>query len=173
MNKNKRGEMNLIGMFIIVAVTLIVGLVCFQVIAQQVGDSTSTKAYGNTSLAVVVNGTPQYITTCKALSDVIVYNATDAAGFAANGSAIESGNYTFTDNVIYNGALSVKVDPTASNAPFVKTAWKVQGTCQEPDYISDAGGRAMASLIIVMFALAILVVALSPTLRGDLMDMVR
>ena len=166
MNKNKKGEMSGLGLVIIVAVTLIVGLVLFQVIAQEVGDSTNTVTLANQSLtSTVVNGTPQYITNCRALASVVVFNET-------NNVELGSGNYTFTDNSLDStGSLSVKVDPTAT-AGF-KSKWKVSGTCQPTTYIAEAGSRSVAGLIVVMFALAVLVVALSPTLRNDFMDLVR
>ena len=165
---NSKGQMNLVGMLIVVAVTLIVGLVCFQVIAQQVGKSTSTVVLENQSLGVMTNGTALYVTNCRALSDVLIFNATGDVEIEP------AGNYTVTNNVVYNGALAVKVDPLidagARALGYNKGTATIDATCQPLDYIADSGGRAMASLILVMFALAILVVALSPTLRGNLLD---
>lgn len=164
---NKKGQMNLGGMIIVVAITLIVGMILFQAIAQQVGSSTNTVALANQSLTgAAVNDTAQYITNCRALSDVKVFNATGDV-------EVGSGNYTITNNVIYNGALAVQIVPGVSATPalgYKVGVWTIDGTCQPLDYIADSGGRAMANLIVIMFALAVLVVALTPTLRSGIME---
>ena len=166
---NNKGEMNMVGYMIVIAVTLVVGLVLFQVIAQEVGESTSTVTLANQSLTgAAVNDTAQYITNCRALSDVKVFNATGDV-------EVGSGNYTITNNVVYNGALAVQIVPGVSATPelgYKVGVWTIDGTCQPLDYIADSGGRAMASLIVIMFALAVLVVALTPTLRSGVVDMV-
>jgi hypothetical protein len=161
---NNKGEVNYVGVLLILAITLIVGIVLFQVIAQEVGRSTNTVSIANQSLpSTVVNGTAQYITNCRALSGVEVYNETGAA------ILVGSGNYTVTDNSLdTQGNLAVKILPDAS-APY-KSKWKVSGTCQPTTYIADGGARSMAGLIVVMFALALAVVALTPTLREGLLE---
>jgi len=170
---NKKGQMNAqLGMIIIVAVTLIVGVVFFQVIAQEVGSATSTTEMANQSLtAAAVNDTLQYITNCRALSSVIIFNATEDV-------AVESGNYTITNNVLHptTGALCVSVNPTISAAPaagYGEGTWTIDGTCQPLTYIADSGGRAVTNIIVIFFALAIAVVAISPTLRSGILEMGR
>ena len=166
---NKKGQMDGLGMIIIVAVTLIVGVVFFQVIAQEIGSSTNTVEVVNQSLtAAAVNDTLQYVTNCRALSGVIIFNATGDVEVA-------SGNYTVTNNVVHptTGALSVSVNPTISATPdlgYGVGIWKISGTCQPLTYIADSGGRAIANIIIIFFALAIVVVAISPTLRSGVLD---
>lgn len=165
---NKKGQvMNGLGMIIIVAVTLIVGVVFFQVIAQEVGSSTNTVAVANQSLTgAAVNDTLQYITYCRALSSVVMWNATGDVEVA-------SGNYTVTNNVIHptTGALCVSINPTISATPdlgYDLGVWDIDGTCQPLTYIADSGGRAVASIIVIFFALAIAIVAISPTLRSEI-----
>lgn len=168
---NDRGQMNSVSMILVVAITLIVGIVLFQVIAQEVGGSTSTQAIANQSLGNLDNDTVLYVTNCRALSDVAIFNAT-------GDEEVASSNYTVTNNVIHptTGALTVSVTPTVT-AGYL-SAWDVgtatiDGTCQPLDYIASSGGRAMASLIVIFFALAIAVVAISPTLRSGLVNMVK
>ena len=167
---NKKGQMDGLGMIIIVAVTLIVGVVFFQVIAQEIGSSTNTVEIANQSLtAAAVNDTLQYIINCRALSSVVIINAT------GTGIIVDSGNYTITNDVINptTSALSVSVNPTISATPdlgYGVGIWKISGTCQPLTYIADSGGRAVTSIILIFFALAIVVVAISPTLRSGLLD---
>ena len=165
---NKKGEAvsSQVGMVIIIAVTLIVGVVLFQVIAQEVGDSTSTTAIENVSLtAAAVDGTAQYLTGLRSIADVNIFNAT-------NDIEVPDDNYTVANNVIHptTGDLTVSVTPAASGDGFDVGVWTIDGTAQPVTYIADSGGRAMAGLITIFFALAIAVVALTPTLRSNLLS---
>lgn len=158
---DKKGQMGL-GLIIIIAVTLIVGAVFLQSAAQQVGNSVNTISVANESIATVVNGTAQYLTNYRYIEDVVIYNETGDI-------IISSGNYTITNNVVYNGGLAVEILPDASDG--FKSAWQVSGTAQPLTYIPDSGTRAIAGLIVILFALAIAVVALTPTLRSGVMQM--
>jgi len=161
---NKKGQEG-VGMILIVAITLIVGLILFTAIAQEVGTSINTVEVANQSIATVVNDTAQYLTDYRAISGVVIFNETGDA-------IVPASNYTITNNVLNptTGALSVRIVP--STTPDYKSAWKVSGTAQPLTYIPDAGGRALAGLIAIFFALGVLVVALTPSLRGGLMDLI-
>jgi len=167
---NNKGEVK-VGLIIIVAITLIVGVIFFQVIAQQVGESTTLWTIENQSLGAVTNisfgGDPLYMTNCKSMSDVIIFNATE-------GFTIGTGNYTLTNNVVHDGDLTVEISPEATDEMGLNVgSWTIDGTCQPTTYISNSGGRAIAGLIAIFFALAVLVVALVPTLRNEFMELVR
>jgi putative effector of murein hydrolase LrgA (UPF0299 family) len=159
---NKRGEMEtnaMIGGILIAFVAIVVGIALFQSAAQSVGTATNTESVVNTSLTTVVNGTAQYLN-YRAISDVVIYNET--------GGIVGAGNYTITDNVVHNGALSVEIMPNATAG--WKSAWKVSGTAQPTTYIDNAGARSIAGLVIIFAALAIAVVSLTPTLRSGLLE---
>lgn len=158
---NKNGQIG-VGVIMLVFITVILGVIFVQAIAQEVGSSTNTVAVANTSLDTVVNGTTQYLD-YRALSDVVVYNET--------GGIVGSGNYTVTNNVINptTGELSVSIAPDTT--ADLKYAWKVSGTAQPTTYIAEGGGRAMASLIVIMFALAVAIVALAPTTQSKILEM--
>jgi len=153
---NKRGQVE-VGGLIVLAIAVIVGVILLQASAQQVGTVTNTVAVANTSLATVVNGTDQYLTDYRALSDVVVYNET-------GDTLVGSGNYTVTNNVVYNGALAVQIDVDAS--ADVKSAWLVSGTAQPLTYEPTSGGRALTSLIIIMMAIAIVAVVITYVLKA-------
>jgi hypothetical protein len=159
--KKKKGQAGF-GGILVAFISIIVGVTLFVVISQTVGTSTDTVAVANVSLgATVVNGTTQYLTGYVALSDVVIYNETDDA-------LIPSTNYTVTNHVVYNGAEAVSILPQTTSD--LKSVWQVSGTAEPQGYIGGAG-RSMALLIPIFFALLIAVLALEPTLRGGLKDL--
>ena len=145
-----------IGIIVSLFVAIIVGVVLLQSSAQNVGDAVNTVTIANQSLTSnIVNGTPQYLTNIKSISNVVVYNET--------GGIVGAGNYTITNNVIYNGqeAVSIVGDTTAA----YKSKWKISGTAQPLGYIADSGGRSVASLVVILAALAIVAVVLYPSIK--------
>lgn len=162
---NNKGEVGM-GTILIVAVALIVGAVLFQVIAQTVGSSTNTVAVANESLGDASNDTAVYLISYRAISDVEIYNE--------SGDPVPSTNYTVTNNVIdqTTGGLSVLVQPTsAAGAGFTGYEWTISGTAQPTTYIAESGGRAVANLILIFFALMLVAAALYPVYESKLMEM--
>lgn len=169
---NKKGQTEIqLGILLLAFVTIIVGVVLFQVAAQQVGSVTNTDSIANVSLGTVVNGTPVYIITHRGISDVVILNATDEWGFTPNATIIGSGNYTTTNSVVdpTTGGLAIRVDPTATLG--WKSGWQISGTTQPLTYIPDSGSRAVTNLIVIFFALAVMVAALEPTIRMKILEM--
>ena len=165
--KNK-GQMNL-GVIITTAIAIIVGVILFQVVAQQAGESTTLITLSNHSIGTVTNGTDVYLTDYRALSDVVVTNYTGLAILHAN-------NYTITNNVIdpTTGGLSVRVATLMdadTEAGWSATELHINATAQPTTYIDDGGSRSVVGLIAIFFALAIVVIALEPTLRGGALEL--
>jgi len=160
---NKKGQVGQVGTLIMVALTLIVGCILLVASAQNVGQTTQTVNVVNRSLGTQSNTTTLYLTDMKAISDVVVWNTTT--------QLIPAGNYTVTNNVVYNGGLSVSFLPSAL-PDRTNYTWYISGTAQPTTYESNAGGRAIAGLIIIFFALAIGVIALTPALRSGIIDLV-
>lgn len=163
MNKKAENTMSGIGIFMGIFVLVIVGIALFQASAQNIGEASDLTAIANQSIAAVVNDTAQFLTNMRSLSSIVVMNATGTR-------IITAANYTFTNNVINEGALSVRIVPDADVDH--QNAWRISGTAQPLTYIDDSGARSVASLIIIFFALAIGVVALVPVLRSGVMNMV-
>ena len=161
---NKKAEGNMVGVLLVTFVAIVVAIALFLAAAQQVGTATSTQAV-NTTLSLVVNGTPQYLTNYKVLSGVTVYNS------SAEAVTVGAGNYSVNNSLVYNGALAVAVTPTAS-AEF-KGAWRVIATGEPLGYIDSGAGRSVAGIIVIFAALAIAVVAMTPVLRNGVLDLVR
>jgi hypothetical protein len=149
-----------IGTLILTAVALIVGVILLTASSQQVGDVTNTVTLENVSLgAAVSNGVAQYIDDCRLISGVVVYNET-------NDVTVPADNYTITNNVVDgNGNLAISVTPTVV-AHTEKGIWMIDATtCQPTTYDDSSGGRAIAGIIIIMFAIALAIIALYPTLK--------
>jgi len=149
---NNKGQAAVqIGGLIMLAIAVIVGAILLQASAQNVGEVTNTISIANQSISTVVNGTAQYLTNIKSISGVVVLNETGNVVVSAT-------NFTITNNFINpsTGALSVKILPAAGDDYI--SAWQISGTA-EPLTYADSGGRSMATLIIILMALALLSVA--------------
>lgn len=163
---NNKGEVDKgIGMFLVVFVTLIVGLVLFQVVAQQAGSSTTVGSFYNVTYSAGAEGTDILLTGYRTVADVTITNATD-------GASIPSTNYTINNEQVVNGNLVATV--TVGDGQFESVSWNISSaSAQSTTYINDAAARSIVPLIAIFFAMAVLVVALTPSLRNGLMDMVR
>jgi len=145
-----------IGGLIMLAIAVIVGAILLAGSAQNISTVVNTQELNNHSLATVVNGTAQYITGFKSISDVVVLNQTGT-------QVIGAGNYTLTNNVPYNGGVAIMIVPETPDA--YKNAWRVSGTVQPTAY-GDAGARSMTSLIIIMMAMAIAAIAIGYAVKS-------
>lgn len=154
---NKTGQMVGVGALVMLAITIIVGAILLQGSAQNIHATVNQVSVANVSLgAKVVNGTAQYLCDYTSISGVEIYNETGDV-------VIEAANYTVTNNVVYNGAECVKIVPDTDAE--TKSIWKVSGTAQLQGYDDDSGGRTMASLIIIMMALALAVIVVTYVAR--------
>jgi hypothetical protein len=114
----------------------------------------------NQSIGVAVtNLTPQYVTNCRAITSVLIFNATGDV-------RVPVGNYTVENNQVYNGNLAVKITPIAATVGgYNRGIWTIDAVCQPTTYSDDSGARAVAGVIIIMFAIALAIVALYPTMK--------
>ena len=153
---NKKGQMAAIGLIMIVFVTILVGVIIFQQIAQTIGTTTDTYSYNSTT-TFPQNGSSIYITDIRALSSPVLINGSTTA------DVVTAANYTVTNNVVYNGALSVMITSTAdTTSGWNGTTVYVTGTAQPLTYIDDSGGRGVTTIILIFLALAIAIVAMYP-----------
>jgi len=181
MRKNKKGamEFGMVGIIVVVAITLIVGLLLFQVISQEVGKSTNTITLGgaNSNQTILSANVPDAINTkIDLIGQDLIGSATVVN--ATGGQTATSGNYTVGEYVSpTTGVKSIYFeldDPQFTGANLTASGslgLNITYTYGPEGYINNSGARGMAGLIAIMFALALAVVALSPTLRSGLMDM--
>jgi hypothetical protein len=161
---NRKGQMNMIGLLLAAAVLIIVGLVIFHESAAYVGAITTTVSVPNQTVTLPNAGSTLELRGQNIVGTAKICNATGGGGsgcFTANITVAEGlGSDGLTATILsagvnlYNGAL-VNVSYT-----------------YEPDgYIDSAGGRSITLLILIFFGLAIAVVALVPTLRSGVVEM--
>ena len=164
---NKRGQLEHLGIILVVFIAIIIGVALFLVIAQEVGDSTTTEYITNYSLTTGGSaGGTITITEYKSLTGVTIMNMTGNA-------LLNSGNYSIANNQVTDGDLSVVITIDADVTEPVDTTWLLNGTAQRLDYIDDSATRSIAGLIAIFFALAIAVIAIAPTIKGPLGDMLK
>jgi hypothetical protein len=157
----KKAEMGELGMIMAVFIVAIVGITLFLQVARDVGVSTSTVAVANDSLGTVLNNSVVYLTNYQSISGVVIYNDTN--------SVVADTEYSVANNVVYNGALAVQVTVDADDADNqTGNEWFISGTAEPQGYMGGAT-RQMALLIPLMFALAIALVILLPTIKNKIL----
>lgn len=161
---NRKGEIGL-AIIVMAFVTILVGVILFQAIEQEVGKSTTLINVINSTQAWTVN-TTFYISGYKVFNDVTITNA-------SSGHVVPAGNYTVTNNVLHptSGELTVSVIPNGGQDLVLEAtgSWNVSSeNAQTLTYVPESGARSIATLIGIFFALAILIVSLSPTVRESL-----
>ena len=160
---NNKGQMAGVGLIIVVALTVIVGAILIQASAQNVGGVTNNVAIANESFTAANNTNYYPLSGYKACSSVVIYNNTADV-------VIGAGNYTVTNNVIYNGAETVRIAVNYSSAVYAGDGWNISCTAQPDTYINGPG-RSVAGLIVVFMALALLAVVMYPIYKGPLGNM--
>jgi predicted Kef-type K+ transport protein len=174
--ENNRGQI-VIGGLIMIAITVIVGAIILQASAQNIGTMTDKITVtenisvipartSNTSLNVSI---PLSVTNKYASTD---WRYTDCpmSGFTASVNNGDPLTVT-TDYVFTNTGTFVLKDTTATDAIVADAGTNktlVTYTYCPSTYSNDSGSRAVAGLIIIMIALAIAVVAMSPVLQNKL-----
>lgn len=161
---NKKGQVEGIGMFVTVAILVILGTIILTASASNVGQVTQLTNFVNRTLGECTNQTSTtfYLTDLRDITDVIIWNETT--------SLVAAANYTLTSNLVHNGGLAVSILPI--NTSGINYTWFISGTGQPTTYETNSGGRAIAGIIILFAALAVAVVALTPALQSKILDYV-
>lgn len=170
---NRKGQEGAggVGILIGIAITLIIGAVLLVPTAQYVGTATTTGTSTNKSFTMPANGSTSDLTPCGQLntSAVVIYNYTMSA--ASNDT---TGNYSITQATSpTTGYLATRITCNGVTANYF-CGYMANVTCtfQPEGYITDAGGRTIAGLIVIFFALGIGVIALIPTLKNKVLELV-
>lgn len=157
--------MKLLGGFIMGFVTVIVALSLFSGgIASNVNSVTTTRTITNASL-----GSPSADATQNlegiAASSVVVSNAT-------GGEAVPATNYTISNYVVDSTGL-LTAQYTQNAGAYAGQALNISYVYEPEGYATDAGSRAVSSLILIFTALAILVIGVMVAINKDLLNMMR
>lgn len=166
---NKKGQIG-VGTLMVAFIGILVGVIIFQTIAQQVGTTTNTIEVIGDQETAAVNGASFYLTNYRAISSFVAYNLTNGTAIASGGHIvlIDDGNYTVNNDVVYNGALAVNI--SVDDALYESETWNLSYTAQPLTYIANSGARSMTSLIVIFFALLVASVALAPVIQSKVLD---
>jgi len=159
---NKKGEMQGgIGMLIMVAITLIVGLILLSDgIAGNVAQvSTTTTASNVTYTLPAAAGDSIDLTGQEYISGIRVYNETGATQIL-----IPATNYTIGETVSETTGVKT-VSLTLNEVDYQGISVNVTYVYGVEGYADSSGARAIAPIIVIFTALALAVVAIYPALR--------
>lgn len=166
--KSKKGEIG-IGTFVMAFIGIIVGVTLFLTIAQTVGNSTTTRVYSsaveNYTFTIPANGSSVDWACQDLLTTPIVYNR-------SADHILGAGNYTVGERISpTTGVKTVYFQSNTVPANLQGAGANATFTCGPFGYINDSSARSVTGLITIMFALAIAVIALVPSLRSGILQM--
>lgn len=167
---NKKGQAGTIGLVMIVTITVIVGLVLLTGTAPFIGTATQTGTFtGQVTPSGLLPGID--LTGQELITLTSVINGSGAAVDCTANFTIAEGVSPRTGTkriIMQNTSLGTQACGNGGAASKINLTY----TYGPEGYIDDAGGRAIAPLILIFFALAIAVVALIPSLRSGLKDFI-
>ncbi len=166
MNKKAQVE-GVLGAILVMFIGVLVGLILFQAVAQETGRSLNTLVFNDSSdgstTTLGANGTRLDLTGQDLLSTPVVTNIT-------SGIVVQAGNYTI-DEVVSTSTGVKTISYLVLTPEYASQEVNITYTYGPDGYIDNAAARSIVPLITIFFALAIAVIALSPTMRGALSDM--
>jgi predicted Kef-type K+ transport protein len=152
---NKKGQLG-VGLIVVVAIAIIVGIILFQAVASNVDQGTRA----NSGVVTVVNGTyTGVLNTPVELAGQELVSLT-SVGNATTGANVAAANYTVAECVRTSDNLkgicytAVGVGSPAATGPV-----KISYTYYPNGYIDDAGARSIAGIIVLLTALGIALIA--------------
>jgi len=166
---NRKGQdsnMGMIGAILGMFMAVIVALAIFSGgIIPIIGQTTTLTTFANQSI-VYPTASLTVDLSGREVTNFVLVNA-------SNGNVIPASNFTLTNNVLANGVLTARLNNSGLQGvnDSVGTNPLATYTTESIDYVDSSGARSMILLIAVFSALAIMVVALTPTMRSGLMSM--
>lgn len=169
---DRKGQLTL-GTFITVFMAIIVAVALFITIAQLVGSTRDTVVYntstGDAVVTLAANGASVDLTGQDIIGTIVLHNASDNSN--EPGSLIDDGNYTVSEIVsTTTGVKTISIQTDA--AQFASAQVNASYTYGPDGYIENSGARSVALLVTLFTALAIAVVAMVPTFRSGILNMI-
>jgi len=162
-----------IAVIITIFIGVLVGLVLLPTTAQYVGitsntivqNSTSGQGTTYTAPTWAEGGTTIDLVGQELLSTPIVRNST------TDGIVFAAANYTIAEGISATTGLK-SIQFTSNNASLDGLTLNISYEYGADGYIDNGGGRAIAGLIPLFFALAIALIMLIPTARSKVLEMI-
>lgn len=159
--KNNKGQMG-IGSFLVLFISVIVGLALILPIAQSVGSATNgADSVGNVTITVPADGVSIDLTGQELMSVPTVNNVTSGTS-----ETLAAGNYTIEEAVDSQGVKGIVYTAEGSEAEGL--SMYVAYTYAPDGYIDNAGARGLANMIIIFACLAIAVIVMGPVVKDGI-----
>ena len=160
---DKKGQM--MGTLLIVFIGVLVGAVLLLPVAQIVGDATNSVQANNITYTAAANATWIDLAGQELLDTPVIWNVS-----GGNRALVSDANFTIVERVsTLTGTKTVGMqttDPLYSGATINLTY-----SYGQDGYIDNAGARSVALLITIFMALGVAVIALTPTLKSGVLEL--
>jgi|TARA_Y100000310_G_scaffold159030_1_gene158446 hypothetical protein len=163
---DRKGQATLtIGIILMTFVTILVGVILFQAIAQEAGKTSATAVYnttaGSDAITAPAQGASIDLEGQELLGSVIVRNDT---------YIIAADNYTVTEGVSTTTGVKTILFTTSATGTIAGQSLNISYPYGADGYVTSSGARGVIGIIAIFFALAIAIVALVPTLRSGVLQ---
>lgn len=170
MDRKGQVEMGIgIGSFLLVFITIIVGVTLFLASTQIVEGIRNTYSYNSSAgvdaaYTVPADGITIDLYGQELIGTPLAINNTDG-----DDGLIGVGNYTIDEGISATSGLKT-IRYTAIGSEFDGSDLNLSYDYGPDGYLDDSGARSVAGLIAIFAALAVAIVALTPTLRSGIIQ---
>jgi hypothetical protein len=160
---NKKGQMT-IGIIMITFITILVGVILFQEVETLTSPLTDTMTVKNYTFTAAAANTSVDLPGQELMGTFEVQNST------GGGVPLDSANYIIAEGVSPRTGTK-RILFTSVVAAYGGASLNASYTAGPEGYADDSGTRSIIPLIGIMMAMAIAIVALIPTLRSKVLEM--
>lgn len=161
MKKNKKGQMQFLGVLLVAFVGVVVAIALFNGgITENVASVTTVQSTVNDTVAAPAAGSTINLRGIAASSFVAINSSADV---------VPASNYTVSNYQLDStGLLTAQLTPNEGYSESQN--WNVTYTYEPEGYATSSGSRAVSSLVILLSALAIGLYVLGVALNKGLLD---
>lgn len=159
---NNRGQVT-IGMFLVTFISVLVGVILLTASAQQIGFTKDTITITNETI------------TLPDLNEKLALNGSGSVGtpvIYTNGTVLQAaGQFVYTNRDVLNSQLTFTINNT--NTSIGGYAANISYEAQPDGDLNSSGADSMMTIVILLMAIGVAIVALSPTMRSKVVEMTR
>lgn len=153
-----------LGTILLVFIAILIGLILILPIAQIVGDASTIYYHNNSTYTAPALNAIIDLDGQELSGTPVVYNATDNVVYTAANYTIDEGVSTST------GVKTIRFTSLTNNISSYPLL--ISYSYGKDGYIDNAGGRSMASLIVIFAALAVGMVSLYLVLKSGVLQQI-
>jgi len=157
-----------VGVFIVLFITIIVGVILLIAVAQSIGETQDTRSYNSSTVD------PQYTAPADTVTidlegQELLSTPTVINGTAGSVQVVNTANYTIDEGI--SATTGVKtIQYTAAGSTYDGALLNISYDYGTEGYIESSSTRSIVGLITIFFALAIAIIALEPTIRSGVLN---